>query len=177
MLSAVTGKGPTALSPMPVRYRLDAIRSIPLRRRADTDTYAATADSVPSRHGFTASRTIALTRALGLSRLAVGAAFLAAPVPSVRLLGVDSGTARRMTFLARMAAARDLALGAGSVAAGRGAASWVLAAALADAVDAAAIATAIRQRQAGGVPAYGFVAGAAGAAMVGVATARALHRG
>ena len=148
-----------------------------MRRRADTETYAATAGSVPSRRGFTGSGAIALTRALGLGRLAIGAAFLAAPLPSVRVLGVDSGTARRVTFLARMAAGRDLVLGAGTMAAGRGAASWVLAGAVADAVDAAALATAIRQRQAGGVPAYGVVAGAAGAAVVGGAAAWALRRG
>jgi hypothetical protein len=114
---------------------------------------------------------------VGVSRLAMGGAFLARPVASVRLLGVDSATATRVAWLARMTAARDAALGAGtlaSLAGRRGHASWLTAGVITDAADAAAIALAVRSGRldrirgslAAGLAAAGAVAGAG--AVVGV---------
>lgn len=85
--------------------------------------------------------------AIGAGRLAIGCAALAGPAASIRLLGLDSATATRAAWLARMCAARDVALGAGavsSVASRRGQTSWLLAGALADAGDAAAFVLAVR---------------------------------
>jgi hypothetical protein len=111
-----------------------------------------------------------LSVALGAGRTALGGAFLVAPQFSVRILGLDSATAARVSWLARMAAARDVGLGLGALSAaalGRDSSAWVAAGAAADAVDAAAIAVAVRQRRLGGVGARGLVAGAAAAALVG----------
>jgi len=102
--------------------------------------------------------------------VAIGTAFLAAPTVSVRILGVSNATAKRMAFLARMTAARDIALGGGTLHAGAGrrAVPWLLAGAGADLVDAVAIAGAVKRGAAGGAPAVGTVVGAAAAAVVGV---------
>jgi hypothetical protein len=118
------------------------------------------ADPRPSRIG----------RSLGAARLAVGVGFLAAPVASTRVLGLDTATAKRIRFLARMAAVRDLVLGAGTLAAGRDPRAlrrWVAAGAVADLGDAIVIGTATRSGVTGGIPAGAIVAGAAGAALVG----------
>ena len=114
----------------------------------------------------------------GVGRLGLGAAFLAAPVLSTRVLGLDTATAKRVVFLARMAAARDIGLGAGTLAAGPtpAAVPWLLASAGADLVDASAIAVAMRQRVTGGLPAVGLVVGAFGAAVLGVRAAVQLAR-
>ncbi len=117
-----------------------------------------------------------VARATGAGRVAIGVIFLAAPVASVRILGVDSASAKRMAFLARMAAARDIGLGAGALAAGAGAAPWLAAAALADAVDAVAIAGALRRGTARGVVAAGIAAGAATGAALGIWAAIELKR-
>jgi hypothetical protein len=69
-----------------------------------------------------------------------------------------------------MTAVRDLVLGAGTLASRnnpRALRTWVLAGAVADLGDAAAIAGAVRSRVAGGVPALALVASAAGAAALG----------
>ena len=84
--------------------------------------------------------------AVGAGRVALGVGFLLAPTVSVRVLGVDSGTAKRMRFLARMTAARDIGIGVGTLAAGPGgdASPWLLAGALADVTDGVVIAAAMR---------------------------------
>jgi hypothetical protein len=113
----------------------------------------------------------AFARAIGLGRLLAGGAFLAAPVAATRALGLDTATAKRVAFLARMMAARDVAIGAGTTASGlRGGrpAGWLLAGAAADAADAVVIAAAIRDGRARGPVAAGVVAIAAGAAAVAV---------
>ena len=61
----------------------------------------------------------ALAGCIGTGRVLLGSAFLAAPVASTRALGLDSATAKRVSFLARMMAARDVAIGAGTAAAAR----------------------------------------------------------
>lgn len=111
--------------------------------------------------------------------MAIGAGFLAAPVMSVRVLGLDSATAARVTWLARMTAIRDGVVGAGTVATsarGSGAAGWLLAGSVSDAVDAVILASALRDGRVGGWRAKVISVGAAGAAVVAAAAAVDLYR-
>jgi hypothetical protein len=118
-----------------------------------------------------------LARLIGTGRVLLGGAFLAAPVASTRALGLDSATAKRVSFLARMMAARDVAIGAGTAAAscrGGRPGGWLLAGALADAADAVVIAGALKSGRANGPVAAGVAGGAvalAAVATVGAATA------
>jgi hypothetical protein len=143
----------------------------PALHRTLTDNYAVEANSVPpagekSHKRFSAGRIATLT---GLGRLAIGGAFLADPVTSVRVLGLDSASAKRMSFLARMAAARDIVLGAGALLTRDPAAQagWIAAGAAADVADAVVIGAALKEGTARGIPAVAITAGAAGAALVG----------
>lgn len=97
----------------------------------------------------------------------VGAVFLAEPVVSVRLLGLDTATAARVSWLARMAAARDAVLGLGTLSSSarrRGQQGWLLAGATADLADALVLTHALRQGRARGVAATGTVVVAVAAA-------------
>lgn len=139
--------------------------------------HAAEPDSVPRRWRIPNARTVGL--GIGLTRTAVGAIFITAPVTALRVVGVDTATAARVSWLSRMTAARDGVLGAGTActaASRRGSAGWLLAGALSDAVDAVALAGAVRQRRAGGFGAIAMVAAAAGTAAVGVWAAAASRR-
>jgi hypothetical protein len=115
----------------------------------------------------------------GVGRLVLGGAFLLAPVVSTRVLGLDTATAKRVTFLARMAAARDIGLGAGTLAAGAtpAAVPWLLAGAGADLVDATVLVGALRKGIARGLPAAAIVVGAVAGAGIGIGAAVALRRG
>ena len=146
-----------------------------------THSYVLESDLVPTR---TARRRAArspsgVARSIGFGRLAIGLGFLADPVTSVRVLGVDSATAKRMTFLARMTAGRDIVLGVGTVAARTPStqAGWLAAGAVADAIDAVALGAGLRSGRLRGVPAIGIAVGAAGAAGVALAAASRLRRG
>jgi hypothetical protein len=114
-----------------------------------------------------------LARSIGLGRLLAGGGFLLAPVASTRALGLDTATAKRVSFLAQMMAARDVVIGAGTAASGRGTGrpgAWLLAGAVADATDAVVIAGALKAGRARGPVAAGVVgiaAVAAGVAAVG----------
>src|SRR5262249_58273041 len=114
-----------------------------------------------------------VARALAAARVAAGAALLTRPDALARALRVDSATARRTTWLARMAGARDLAVGAGTLFAltrGGGARSWLLASAASDAADAAVLTGALREKQVAAVPALlvgGLAAGAAAVQLAG----------
>jgi hypothetical protein len=154
-----------------------------LRRRVPagptTDTYAPQRDSVAFRAGFVSPRTIAL--AIGTMRVGIGAGFAAAPVFALRVMGLDTATAARVSWLSRMTAARDGVLGAGTLAAtscgsGGGASAWLLAGAVSDAADAAALVAALRTRRVGGVPAMAMIGAAAAAALAGVWAAGSLRR-
>ncbi len=127
-----------------------------------TKTYERQARSVSAARKLLPSAQRIVT-GIGLGRVLIGATFLAAPTLSVRMLGVDTATAKRMAFLARMTAARDIALGVGTLNAGTGrrAVPWLVAGAGADLVDAAAIAAALKSGLARGVPAGITVVGAA----------------
>lgn len=106
-----------------------------------------------------------------MGRLLLGGGFLVAPVASTRVLGVDTATAKRVSFLAQMMAARDMAIGAGTAASstgGRNPAGWLLAGAVADATDAVVIAGALRSGRARGPVAAGIVGGAVGLSAIAV---------
>jgi hypothetical protein len=162
---------------VPRRHRRHLRRSLP--------NYVAAPDSVrgpsrlPSARGpsrLPSARTIGLS--VGAGRLAIGAIFLLAPVPSVRLLGLDTATAARITWLARMTAGRDGVLGAGtlmSAARRDGAGAWLLAGAVSDAVDAAVLVAALREGKVRGWRAQFVTAGAIAAAVV--ATGAAVNVG
>lgn len=122
----------------------------------------------------------ALAVQLSVGRTAAGAAILALPVLSARLLGADSATAKRVSWLTRMMAVRDAAIGAGGLAAARGngsVAPWIVAGAVSDTVDAIVLTQALRQGRAKGLTATAVVPVAVGAAAVGVLTAFRLRRG
>jgi hypothetical protein len=141
------------------------------------DTYVQEAETVASSHRFTDPRRLALL--IGGGRTLIGLAFGAAPITAVRSLGVDGATAARMEWLARMTAARDTVLGAGTVAAsrrGRGARTWLLAGAAADAVDAVALTAAAKSRRVGGVGAWVCVALGASGAVAGLWAALGMRR-
>jgi hypothetical protein len=123
----------------------------------------------------------ALARQLTAGRTAIAAAILATPVPSARLLGMDTATARRADWLVRMTAVRDGALAVGGLAAARrdprAAVPWLLGGAASDTVDAIVLSRALRQgRIKGLVPAVTAVLAAATAG-VGAITALRLRRG
>ena len=85
-------------------------------------------------------------RLVAAGRVALGVVMVARPDLLPRLLGVDSGTAGRMSWLGRMFGAREVALGAGLLAVGpEREREWLLGAALCDAVDAVAFAEAARR--------------------------------
>jgi hypothetical protein len=144
-----------------------------LRRKDAVDDLFVSEDGlVRSTRRFPSSRALGL--AIGAGRTAIGATFLAAPVTSVRILGLDTATAQRATWLAQMAAARDLVLGAGTLAASmrrRGSAGWLLAGAGADLMDAAILGQALRSGRVKGFPAAAIAGGAAAAAAVAVLAA------
>lgn|GEM_PF-3485332 len=82
---------------------------------------------------------------LATARVTLGAAALAHPTAALRATGVDRVTAERTAWTAQLLGGRDLALGAGllhALATGQPTTGWVLASALADTVDTAAITTA-----------------------------------
>jgi hypothetical protein len=119
-------------------------------------------------------------RLLALGRVMAGAGMLARPELLPRLVGVDAATAARVAWLGRMLGAREVALGAGTLAAlrrgpgggpggGPGAASWLLGSALSDAVDAAAFGGAVARGHVR--PVFGALVTATAAASAGVGLA------
>jgi hypothetical protein len=111
---------------------------------------------------------------IGAIRTLVGAAMLAAPVASARVFGADTATARRVTWLTRMMAVRDGALGVGTVGArraGGGAATWLLAGAVSDGLDAVVLARALAQGRIKGLVPRAIVVAATASAAAGAATA------
>ena len=120
---------------------------------------------------------VTVARLFAAGRVAAGAAVLLRPEALARALRVDSGTARRTSWLARMFGIRDLALGAGTLFAltwGRQPLPWLLASAASDAVDATALGSGLRSRQVGAVPAV--LAGGLAAASVAVQLAAVAGR-
>lgn len=111
---------------------------------------------------------------LAAGRTVIAAGILAAPVPAARLLGADSATAGRVTWLTRMMGIRDGALGVGTLDALRrrnGTGAWLVGAAVADGVDALVVASAIKQGRMRGIVPAGIVVGAGGSAVLHLVTA------
>ena len=98
---------------------------------------------------------------------------LAAPEQTVRSLGSDTATARRVAWLTRMMAVRDGALGVGGAPGrpARTATPWLLAAAVCDATDAVVVAAALRADRLRGPGATALVPFAAATAAVQVSAA------
>jgi hypothetical protein len=122
---------------------------------------------------FTGS-SAATASALCAGRTVLATSMLAAPVATTRLIGLDTATGRRVSWLTRMMAARDGALGIGGLIAVRRGADptpWVVGGAAADAVDALVIAGAMRTGRLRGVLPVLVAAGAAVVAALGAATA------
>jgi hypothetical protein len=90
---------------------------------------------------------------LGAVRVGLGVLMLAKPLLLPRPLGIDSITASRVEWLVRMAGARDLALGGGTLAARRtgGLRTWLAACVVSDAADALILAKAVRRGDVGAV--------------------------
>ena len=108
---------------------------------------------------------------IGAGRTGIGLAFAINPTQSMRFLGVDTATARRLAWLAQMTAARDIALGLGTLTStitGRGSAAWLLAGAACDAADAAAISAACYRKDVTPIVAAAVVAAAAAASATAV---------
>src|SRR5947209_15760954 len=92
---------------------------------------------------------------LALGRTVAASFMMAAPELTARLLGMDGATARRVSWLTRMTAVRDGALGVGALAAVRNgspasAIPWLLGGAVSDTVDTLVIAAARKQGRAKG---------------------------
>jgi hypothetical protein len=116
---------------------------------------------------------------LAAGRALIGAVIVARPVQSARMLGSDTATAQRVTWLTRMLGVRDSVIGLGGVAASRqgaGLRSWLLAGAAADAVDAVVLAGALKQGRVKGLLPTATVPFAAGAAALGAVTALRVGR-
>ncbi len=116
---------------------------------------------------------------IAVGRTLIASSILAAPVLAMRVVGADSATAARVTWLTRMMAIRDGSLGAGALLAARrgdDASGWVLAGAVSDAVDAVVVANAIRQGRLRGPLPVGVAVGAAGVAGAGVVAALTARR-
>jgi hypothetical protein len=122
----------------------------------------------------------ALALQISAGRSAVAAVVLAAPVVSARVMGTDTATAQRVTWLVRMLGARDGALGVGGAVAirrgGSDAIPWLMGGAVADAVDALVIAGAVKQGRLKGIFPAAIVPIAALTAAAGVVTAAGLRR-
>lgn len=124
-----------------------------------------------------APEVLALQIAAG--RAVIGAVVVADPVRAARMLGADTATAQRASWLTRMFGVRDGVLGVGGVAAvrqGSGAGSWLLAGAVADAADAVVLAGALKAGRVKGLGASATVPFAAAAAAFGALTALRLRR-
>ncbi len=81
---------------------------------------------------------------LGMTRIVIGAGLIVSPVGLARGLGIDAVTARKVGWMARVAGAREMAIGAGTLLAlrrGDPVDGWVAAQAFSDGVDAVAFAT------------------------------------
>ena len=119
-----------------------------------------------------------LARQLGFARAGLGIGLLAAPGSVAALAGIDTGTARRMTWLTRMTAVRDLALGVGTLAALRrgDAGRWLAVGVAADLGDLVILAGAVRQGRLARVRGAGMAASAAGGVLVGAVAAVGMRR-
>ena len=111
---------------------------------------------------------------LALVRTGVGAVMLAAPQLLPQVLGVEAAARRRTSWLVQMLGVREVALGAGVLAArsGRDAGAWSLAGSACDVVDALVVGAAVRRGVVSQSWGSAVAASALAAGAVGVVTGR-----
>jgi hypothetical protein len=134
------------------------------------DGWLVIASTEPRVDHLPANRLIAV--GIGGSRVAVGVSFLSSPVTFLRLIGLDTASATRVTWLARTAGVRDVVLGVGTIVAavtGRDDTSWLLAGAACDAVDAVVTGAAAREGRISRIRGALVAAGAVASVVAGVA--------
>jgi peptide-methionine (R)-S-oxide reductase len=106
--------------------------------------------------------------ALGITRVVIGAGLLVSPVGLARGLGIDAQTARRVGWMARIAGAREVAIGLGTLRAWRRdepMEGWIAAQAISDGVDAVAFAVTAARGDVGPARGWGLAAFAASGAI------------
>lgn len=106
--------------------------------------------------------------ALGITRVVIGAGLLVSPVGLARGLGIDEQTARRVGWMARIAGAREVAIGLGTLRAWRRKEpldGWIAAQAISDGVDAVAFAVTAARGDVGPARGWGMAAFAASGAI------------
>ena len=113
-------------------------------------------------------------RGLALGRTAVGVTMLTRPGLVPQLLGTPTDAHESMAWAVQMLGAREVALGVGALASRRESRLWHAAGLLSDAVDAVAVASALRKGRVRATTGVGLVVIAAVAAVTG---ADALRRG
>lgn len=116
---------------------------------------------------------------MGLTRVAIGTGLLISPVGLARGLGIDPTTARRVGWMARIAGAREIALGLGTLQAwrrGDPVDGWIAGQAFSDGVDAVAFAVTAARGDVGALRGWGLAAFAASGAISEALAVRALRR-
>lgn len=106
--------------------------------------------------------------ALGVTRIAIGLGLIVSPAGLARGLGIDEATARRVGWMARIAGAREVAIGLGTLRAWQRAepmAGWVAAQAISDGVDAVAFAVTAARGDVGAARGWGLAVFAASGAV------------
>ena len=118
--------------------------------------------------------------ALGITRLAIGAGLIIGPAGLGKALGLSEADAKAAGWLARLAGAREIAIGLGTLDAWRSGKSvdgWVAAQGISDASDAIAFATVALQGKVSPVRGWGMSLFALSGAISEGLTAAALRRG
>lgn len=122
----------------------------------------------------------AVVPALGITRLAIGAGLIIGPAGLGKALGLSEADAKAAGWLARLAGAREIAIGLGTLDAWRSGKSvdgWVAAQGISDASDAIAFATVALQGKVSPVRGWGMSLFALSGAISEGLTAVALRRG
>lgn len=117
--------------------------------------------------------------ALGITRLAIGAGLIIGPAGLGKALGLSEEDAKQAGWLARLAGAREIAIGLGTLDAwrsGRPVAGWVAAQGISDASDALAFATVAVQGKVPPALGWGMSLFALSGAVSEALTAAALRR-
>jgi len=118
--------------------------------------------------------------ALGITRLAIGAGLILGPAGLGKALGLSEADAKAAGWLARLAGAREIAIGLGTLDAwrsGKAVDGWVAAQGISDASDAIAFATVALQGKVSPVRGWGMSLFALSGAISEGLTAVALRRG
>lgn len=118
--------------------------------------------------------------ALGITRLAIGAGLIIGPAGLGKALGLSDDDAKAAGWLARLAGAREIAIGLGTLDAwrsGRPVDGWVAAQGISDASDAIAFATVAIQGKVSPARGWGMSLFALSGAISEGLTAAALRRG